>query len=206
MRASGRVHTVTMGGQHTTGPIQSVGGTKGGFVSTIDKIRSRVQEIFEIYTEDLDDGAKLELDQTPVGKLMRSDQPLIRSWDGTKVGSRVNPIDKIRRGDASQTPLEFVYDAADCRLYYDFEMIGNVTNTWRIVRDTKWTNNYDNCVSGSTGHESSVSGGLTLNGERDSSSPDSNSDESIQSNASLVSPTLFGLVLSAIFCLLGGYN
>lgn len=56
----------------------------------------------------------------------------------------MNLEDNLRQNDASKTPLEFVYEAADCRMWFTAPMITDVT--------------------GSTGDSSSVSGGTQFRG------------------------------------------
>jgi hypothetical protein len=65
----------------------------------------------------------------------------------------------MRHNDASKTPLQFVYEAADCRMWYTLPMITDVTMVWKRVVDGMFKNNGTRlCVPGSTGHKSSISG------------------------------------------------
>lgn len=91
-----------------------------------------------------------------------------------------NFLNNIRRGDTSVTPLQFVYEAADCRFFYTAEMLSNVSTIWTRVANMAfgtslsaqqdWTNN-PYCVRGSTGHRSSVSGGGSNNTDYAGSAP-----------------------------------
>src|SRR4030095_609151 len=63
--------------------------------------------------------------------------------------------------DTSNTPLEFLYEAADCKLFYTADMIKNVRLVWETAVDARWSN-YKGCVAGSTNHNSSVGGGVKL--------------------------------------------
>lgn len=66
----------------------------------------------------------------------------------------------MRRDDLGQTPLEFIYEAADCRMWYTAGMVNNVTEVWKGVVDRMFRDDgMARCVEGSTGHESSVTGG-----------------------------------------------
>ena len=67
--------------------------------------------------------------------------------------------DNLRQNDPSKTPLQFVYEAADCRMFYTKEMVGDVTAVWKGVVDRMFRNGTAKCVEGSIGDESSVSGG-----------------------------------------------
>lgn len=62
----------------------------------------------------------------------------------------------LLRNDTSVTPLEFVYEAADCRLFYTADMVRDVTNVWKKTVDGQWGDANSVCVDGSTGQESST--------------------------------------------------
>lgn len=64
--------------------------------------------------------------------------------------SVANVRDGIREGDASQTPLQFVYEPADCRIYYTPEMTVDITAAWRAVADSAF-NGINHCVAGGLG-------------------------------------------------------
>jgi hypothetical protein len=61
----------------------------------------------------------------------------------------VNFQDALRKGDSSQTPLQYRYEPADCRLYYTAEMLMDVTATWRAASDARWGGRP--CVAGGFG-------------------------------------------------------
>jgi len=72
-----------------------------------------------------------------------NDLAILRSTDAV-----VNARDGIRKGDAGQTPLQFVYQPADCRIYYTPEMVIDETAVWKTVADTAF-NGISHCVAGS---------------------------------------------------------
>lgn len=45
-------------------------------------------------------------------------------------------------------PLQFVYEAANCRLFYQFEDTLDITHLWKRVANVVWGNS--TCVPGST--------------------------------------------------------
>jgi hypothetical protein len=47
-------------------------------------------------------------------------------------------------------PAQFVYEAADCRLYYEPNMITNVTAIWKKAADAAWGTGM--CAAGSLLH------------------------------------------------------
>ncbi len=65
-----------------------------------------------------------------------SQLPFQRSATG--VTPNVNVRDAIRQGDGSQTPTQFVYETADCRLFYTAEMTVDVTAKWKATADAAW--------------------------------------------------------------------
>lgn len=78
-----------------------------------------------------------------------------------------NGANHYRIGDASQTPIQFVYEAADCRIWYTKEMFVDVLVLWKRVaeiafgpRSSTGAMQSQYCVQGSTGHPTSGSGGL----------------------------------------------
>ena len=66
----------------------------------------------------------------------------------TGVTLAVNARDGIRQGDTTETPLQFRYETADCRILYTPEMTVDVAALWKTVADTVW-NGKDACIAGS---------------------------------------------------------
>jgi hypothetical protein len=96
--------------------------------------------------------------QTTLGKTAFATQLFKRtSYNGGRPSGGINLRDSLRRNDDSQTPLEFVYEAADCRMWFTAAMVHDVRVLWKAVVDTTWKK--QECVQGSTGDQSSVSGG-----------------------------------------------
>ena len=64
----------------------------------------------------------------------------------------VNLRDQVRHTDTSATPLQFLYEAADCRIFLVPETWYNYTNLWKYAADAIWQNPAL-CTKGSrTGH------------------------------------------------------
>lgn len=79
--------------------------------------------------------------------------PFYRSVGGA---TAVNFRDGIQKGDTTNTPLQFVYEEADCRLFYTAEMTIDVTAVWKKVYDAKWGN--ASCVAGTLGDKGAPGG------------------------------------------------
>lgn len=136
MRQQGGVKTIALGGRPNKDIIQAVGGVKG---------TNSYPWTYTLYSVELP--FKIQHYQTP-------DQ-----YNDTALGAYnnlpfylgvnyvVNARDGIREGDESQTPLQFVYEPADCRIYYTPEMAVDQSVTWKTVADTAF-GGVDNCVAG----------------------------------------------------------
>jgi hypothetical protein len=86
--------------------------------------------------------------------------------------SVINLRDNIRDDDTGAIPLNFVYEAADCRLFYTGDMYRDVTNVWKKAVDGNWGDKSKVCVDSSTGDKSAAEGKAVLkNGDAASTKP-----------------------------------
>ncbi|KAF2492964.1 peptidase S41 family protein, partial [Lophium mytilinum] len=155
MKAQGHVQQVVIGGQPKTGAMQGVAGSKGAQVLNFLEVFKQASSAYKFLTDDQD-----KINGTELGALVQAQRPLMRagySADGSPFAA-VNLRDNIREGDNSNTPLEFVYEAADCKLFYTPDLFGDVTEVWKAAVDARWSNG-KGCVEGSTSDKSSISGG-----------------------------------------------
>ena len=124
------VRTVVAGGRPTTGPMQAAAGSRGALAYSADALEAEIEDI-----SDVDDEAAAALPQD-------RDPNIITYFLG------FNLRDQIRENE--DTPLQFKYEAADCRIYYTLANVYNMTRLWRdaaaAVFDDKSL-----CVAGSTG-------------------------------------------------------
>jgi hypothetical protein len=126
------VKTVVAGGRPQTGPMQAASGNRGAAIYA---------------TTDLDDdieGARLLdlLVDEPVTSL-----PQVRDTGMNIQYATVNLRDQIRKDD--KTPIQFKYEAADCRIFYTLANLYNTTRLWHDVAET--FTDKSRCVEGSTG-------------------------------------------------------
>lgn len=56
------------------------------------------------------------------------------------------------RQSAQETPLQFIYEPADCRIWYTEKMFYDYTALWQTAADALW-NDSGLCVFGSTGNK-----------------------------------------------------
>jgi hypothetical protein len=71
------------------------------------------------------------------------------SLDVEVVYSAINLRDQVRKGE--DTPLQFVYDAADCRIFFTPKTVFNLAALWKYAADAIWAKP-ELCVKDSTGY------------------------------------------------------
>ncbi|KAK4569787.1 hypothetical protein LTR86_002756 [Recurvomyces mirabilis] len=136
MRQQGGVKTIALGGRPNKDIIQAVGGVKGTNDLPYDFILSGAE--FPFQYQYLHNASYYNT--TSLANY--NDLSILRSTD-----SVVNARDGIRQGDASELPLQFLYEPADCRIYYTPEMVVDETAVWKTVADTAF-NGISHCVAG----------------------------------------------------------
>ena len=132
--AGGRV--VTVGGRPSTGPMQGVAGSRGARLYRWQTLDTHIQYAQQI----------LQAEESPQATFLpnRTMQTQFYVAEG-----KVNLRDQVRRG-AETLPLQFAYEAADCRIFYTPQTVYNQSNLWQYAADAIWTTP-SKCVAGSTG-------------------------------------------------------
>ena len=149
------VKSVTIGGRPVKEPIQPTTGSKGGEVRLTSLFPSLAIDIIE-KTRAI--GANVPSNQK-LNQLANVTQLQKRTVDR---GTRVQTQDQLRKGDKAGTPLQFIYEAADCKIFY-------TQDSW-LGQDAAWKAAFDafqddsKCVEGSTKHSTSISGGFKPSG------------------------------------------
>ncbi|KAF2256639.1 hypothetical protein BU26DRAFT_526971 [Trematosphaeria pertusa] len=170
------VRAVTVGGRPTKAPIQTVTGSKGG-------------EVIPLFYFPLFAATMLNLTDTIGLASIQSDDSVLTSLANTpqlstRVGdqsSRLQTQDQIRKGDTTATPLQYIYEASDCKIFYTADTYANPDAAWKQAWDAFQDD--AKCVEGSTKHPSSISGGYTPFG------PGELQDEDLpQSNGTATTP------------------
>lgn len=150
-KAQGKIRSVVFGGRAQTGPQQGVGGVKGANVYPYGVLYGAINEAGY---HDATPSQKKYFVET-YGNLTESTVQAINRAAISK-GERqanVNIRNNIRLGDESVTPLQFIYEAADCRRFYTADMVFDQSLVWKAAYDAHFGN--ASCVAGSTGHPSS---------------------------------------------------
>ncbi|KAM0323267.1 hypothetical protein ACHAQA_008858 [Verticillium albo-atrum] len=130
------IQVVTLGGRPNERPMQAVGGTKGGPILTLDWGKAIYPEIAA------EERPPQGLATTPfsaVGPPLAGPPPEM---------TVVNSANVHLHDDDDAAPLQFVYEAANCRLFYTWDTLTELQNLWEAVYDVKWDG--ASCVSGST--------------------------------------------------------
>jgi hypothetical protein len=146
------VRAVTVGGRPENKPIQTVTGSKGGEVIPMFTFPQYASDMLNISSQV--GTSSIKSNDATLSALANVPRIAVRAGDAQ---SRVQSQDQIRKGDSSATPLQFVYEAADCKIFYTPKSYSDPDLAWKqawdaFVDDSK-------CVTGSTKHKSSISGG-----------------------------------------------
>jgi hypothetical protein len=142
------VRVVVAGGRPTTGPMQAPSGSRGARLYrtyTLDRNIDFIQQILAI--EDPADEYFLP---------NRTD-----ALDVFVTYGSINLRDQVRRNET--IPLQFAYEAADCRIFFTPQTVYNFTNLWQYAADAIWTKP-SLCVANSTGYATTGTNETDLTG------------------------------------------
>ena len=126
------VRTVVVGGQPKPGPMQAPSGARGAeFYSFADiNFDIRVAEIMSTTAGD---------------SLPKREEDMMISYAG------INLRDQIRKNE--NVPLQFVYEAANCRIFFTPQTFHDFSKLWHYAADAIWSKP-ELCIKGSTGYTS----------------------------------------------------
>jgi hypothetical protein len=130
------VRIIAAGGRPTTGPMQGASGSRGAAVYSADFLDSDFT-----FVASLNNTAAALLPQN------RNDTGMFIIYAG------FNLRDQVRLGDP--VPLQFKYEAADCRIYYTLANVYNMSRLWRDAAHAAW-DDQSLCVADSTGYPTAL--------------------------------------------------
>jgi hypothetical protein len=138
MRRLGGVRSIVLGGRPTFGPMQGVGGTKGVLVEPWSAIEASI--------------ASTLADFGTAAQKKKWATYLPGEWPIAMTNA---PTVNFRSGyhPGSDTPMQFLNESANCRLFYTPAMLTNVTHIWETVAELAWGiggGSGQTCVRGST--------------------------------------------------------
>ncbi|KAI0127666.1 peptidase S41 family protein [Xylariales sp. AK1849] len=133
--------TVVVGGQPQTGPMQAASGTRGA-------------RAYDAYSLDLDFDSAIAYDPSTQSQLPSRDDT------GMYVGQAgFNLRDQVRTaGNPAGPPLQFVYLAADCRIFWTLDSVLNMTALWHDAAAAMF-DDPSRCVANSIGYTVSTANG-----------------------------------------------
>lgn len=141
MRTRAGVKYISLGGRPQPGITQAVGGTKG----SNNYMWTWIQYLAQ-YTVNSVRGSQAgsRINDTELHQYY-DQTPFIRA--ATQESMSINFRDAIRETDKSLTPLQFVWEPADCRILYTKNMTTDATAIWKAAADTAWGGK-NRCVAG----------------------------------------------------------
>ncbi|KAF2119174.1 hypothetical protein BDV96DRAFT_610935 [Lophiotrema nucula] len=157
----GGVKTIALGGRSNKNQIQAIGGVKG------------TNNFQWGYIQDLAQSAVLyappALKASLNGSVLVTEYSSELWYDRASGSPGVNVRDGLLKDDKTGTPLQFIYENANCRLYYTPEMTVDATAMWKAAADAQWGNSGKCVSSGGYGRRASEQITTTLKAERVSS-------------------------------------
>lgn len=134
MHYNAGVRTVVVGGRPRTGPMQTASGSRGA-------------QFYDSYNIDADIAVAEAFNATTTNYLPDRNEDVMITYAG------INLRDQIRKG--STIPLQFLYDAADCRIFFTQTTWLDYTALWTYAANAIWKDP-SMCISGSTGFASTT--------------------------------------------------
>ncbi|KAJ5229090.1 hypothetical protein N7489_009798 [Penicillium chrysogenum] len=137
------VRTITFGGRPRKAPMQGVGGVKGGQSLGINYINGYIEQANGLIRDSTNTGAPLLT--SAEWKAFNESSPSTTAslqWSGNlNLRNEYDPED-------DQTPLQFVYEAAECRLFYTLDNYLERETVWQAAAKAMFGGGQ--CVEGST--------------------------------------------------------
>ncbi|KAH8429119.1 uncharacterized protein LDX57_006789 [Aspergillus melleus] len=142
MKTVGGVKSITFGGRPQQGPMQAIGGSKGCAVGT-------ARSLFQLREAANRAALQAEADGKPV--LSHQEHARLNASIPDRFSLKFNTLafniqNAYREGD-DEMPLQFLYEAADCRLFYTPDNLVLPATTWISAANAFWGNGA--CISGS---------------------------------------------------------
>jgi hypothetical protein len=137
------VRTITFGGRPQKAPMQGVGGVKGGQSLGVNYINGYIEQANGLIRDSVNSRSPL---LTPTEwKAFNESSPSTTAslqWSGN-----LNLRNEYDPGDG-ETPLQFVYEAAECRLFYTLDNYVERETVWQAAAKAMFGGGQ--CVEGST--------------------------------------------------------
>lgn len=139
------VKNLVFGGRPQHGPMQAIGGVKGSQAANILTFEEYKLLFFGLQQNSTRKGNPIFT--TEQIERFNATYPGINPPPLPLSDFGVNIMNQYAPGD-DDTPLQFVYEAADCRLFYTLENIYRPASIWSTAAHSHWSNR-GQCVDGS---------------------------------------------------------
>lgn len=123
----GGVKTIALGGRSNNNPIQAIGGVKGTNNYGYAYIQVQAQA-----------AVLLAENQSVYNTSVLREYYDEIVFNRAAVSPGVNVRDGLKYEDDSGIALQFIYEEADCRLFYTPEMTVDITAVWKSAADAQW--------------------------------------------------------------------
>ncbi|RSL78665.1 hypothetical protein CEP51_008010 [Fusarium floridanum] len=144
----GGVRTVSFGGRPNGKPMQLMGGVRGAESQSFAGLAQWTSKVLELLGQSLKpDGSTNFLSKDEVKRLKEVLPQDPGQFPISINGGNVNFRNAYHEGE-DDLPLQFQYQASDCRLYYTVENVYHPHTIWKAAKETIWGTGA--CVAGST--------------------------------------------------------
>ena len=133
------IKATVIGGRPRAGPMQSIAGVEGAQIFFLQDIAAAASAALTLQPEANVTGSELAL--------LDEGYALTRAASPANPGA-VNGKNAFMRADAT-TPLQFLYQPANCRFFYTADMLYSPLAVWKRAVDATWTDPARFCVAGS---------------------------------------------------------
>jgi hypothetical protein len=129
------VRVVVVGGRPSVGPMQAPSGSRGARDYATDTLDANINFVQVLLANQSSPEVTFLPNRT-------------EALDVYVTFADINLRDQVRRNET--IPLQFAYEAADCRIFYTPQTVYNYTRLWQYAADAIWSK-ASLCVQGSTG-------------------------------------------------------
>ncbi|RSL51355.1 hypothetical protein CEP54_011442 [Fusarium duplospermum] len=144
----GGVRTVSFGGRPNGKPMQLMGGVRGAESQSFSGLAQWTNKVLELLGQSMKpDGSTNFLSKDEIKRLKEVLPQDLGQFPISINGGSVNFRNAYQEGE-DDLPLQFQYQASDCRLYYTVDNVYRPHTIWKAAKEAIW--GAEACVVGST--------------------------------------------------------
>ncbi|KAM5433468.1 hypothetical protein MferCBS31731_007105 [Microsporum ferrugineum] len=144
MRRNG-MKFISAAGLPQAGHMQAVGGVKGTQVLSFRELWTEAQLLLKKYSTPFEER---RLEKTALGKMVTKGAYVLQRLTNKGSGGRINYRNAVYTDDKARIPRQFVYEAAECKIFMTMDALVDVKAWWGRIAHS-WWGNKDICVDGS---------------------------------------------------------